>query len=59
MIEKGLTGRREGEGGMWPHSLVDLYFAYRLRAVCLGLIVNRGHPVQIYVPLRVIWDLLS
>lgn len=44
---------------MWPHSLVDLYFAHRLRAVCLGLIVNRGHPVQIYVPLRVIWDLLS
>lgn len=50
MIGKGLVGR--GRGG-WI-----LYFAHRLRAVCLGLIVNRGHPVQIYVPLRVIWNLL-
>lgn len=33
--------------------------AHRLSAGCLGMIVNQGHPVQIYVPLRVIWDLLS
>ena len=55
MIEKGLAA--EERGG--PRSLPDLYFAQRVSAACLGLIVNRGHPVQIYVPLRVIWDLLS
>lgn len=33
--------------------------AHRLSAGCLGLIVDQDHPVQIYVPLRVIWDLLS
>lgn len=27
--------------------------------VCGGLIVNQGHPVQLYVSLRAIWDLLS
>lgn len=58
MIENGLVGNKRGRR-MWPHSLVDLYFAHRQRAACLGLIVNQGHPVQIYVPLRVIWDLLS
>lgn len=42
---------------MWSHSLVDLYFGHKLRAVCLGLIVNPGHPDQIYVALRVIYFL--
>lgn len=43
--------RREGRGLMQPHSWVDLHCGHKLRAVCLGLIVNQGHPGQIYVAL--------
>lgn len=58
MIEKGLEGGGGG-GGRWPHKFGGFVPAHRLRAGCRGLIVNQGHPVQIYVPLRAIWDLLS